>query len=474
MKVLRISLIAFALAAFFASAATAQDKDPCATWNNSPKKEEAENAHVLYRGVVKGKDVAGLEQLGQQEFDLAYNNWKKAYDIAPAADGQRPSHYSDGRDLLKVKYNKATDPAQKKEFADIILRLFDEQMKCYQNEGFLLGRKGFEMFYMPEYGYRQETYNTLKQALEKGGNETEYIVMEPMSQILVYFFQNQMVSQKETQDIYNKMTEIVDYNIEHNDRYGKYYEDIKLRMASHFKAIEDEVFDCAYFKTKLLPDYQAKPNDLKIVQYTYVKLKQQGCDTTEAIMQELKGKYEVIARAINDSLEVVRRQQNPCYDASQLQQEGNYSRALERYEECLKATDDPDAKAQVYYSIASIRLYRMSQEGAAISAARQAAALKSGWGRPYIIIGDAYAKLGRDCGDDWTTRLAVLAAMDKYGYAKAIDSDPDLVSDANRRLGQYRDAMPERQEGFMRGIKEGQSVNVGCGIGETVKVRYKD
>lgn len=474
MKGFRISLIALTLAGLFASSSAAQERDPCATWNNSSKKEEAENAHVLYRGVVKGKDLAELEKMSQQEFDLAYTNWKKAYDIAPAADGQRPSHYVDGRDLLKVKYNKATDAAEKKELADFILRLYDEQMQCYQNEGFLLGRRGFDMFYMPEFGYSQETYNILKQGLEKAGNQAEYIVMEPLSQILVYFFKNQIVSQKETQDVYNKMTEIVDFNIEKNERYGKYYEDMKLRMASHFKEIEDDVFDCTYFKTKLLPDYQANPNDLKIVQYTYVKLKQQGCDTTEAIMQELKGKYEVIAKAINDSLELVRRQQNPCYDAAQLQQEGNYSRALDRYEECLRQTDDPESKAQVYYSIASIRLYRMSQESAAISAARQAAALKSGWGRPYIIIGDAYAKLGRDCGDDWTTRLAVLAAMDKYSYAKAIDSDPEVVGDANRRLGQYRDAMPDRQEGFMRGIKEGQSLTVGCGIGETVKVRFKE
>ncbi|HQU59188.1 MAG TPA: hypothetical protein PLU64_08330, partial [Saprospiraceae bacterium] len=468
MKELRISLITLALTGLFAGASLAQDKDPCATWNNSPKKEEAENAHVLYRGVVKGKEVADLEKLGEQEFNLAYNNWKKAYDIAPAADGQRPSHYSDGRDLVRVKYNKATDPAVKKELADFILRLYDEQIKCYKNEAFLLGRKGFDMFYMPEFGYRQETYNVLKEALEKGGNETEYIVMEPLSQILVYFFKNQMVSQKETQDMYNKMSEIVDYNIEKNERYGKYFEATKLRMDNYFKEIEDEVFDCAYFKTKLLPDYEKNPEDLKVVQYTYVKLKQQGCDTTEAIMQELKGKYEVLAKSINDSLEIVRRQQNPCYDASQLQQEGEYSRALARYEDCLKSTDDPESKAQVYYSIASIRLYRLSQESAAISAARQAATLKPGWGRPYIIIGDAYAKMGRGC-DDWNSRLAILAAMDKYSYAKAIDSDSDLASDANKRLGQYRDAMPERQEGFMRGVKEGQTVTVGCGIGETVK-----
>lgn len=466
MKGLRISLLVSALIGWFAAAASAQ----CDTWNNSPQKEEAENAHVLYRGVVRGKEVADLQKLGSEEFKLAFDNWKRAYSIAPAADGQRPSHYTDGRDLLKAKYNLSTDEAEKKELADFMLRLYDEQIRCYQNEPFLLGRKGFDMFYMPEYGYGEETFKVLKDALNKGGKDTEYLIIEPLSLILVYYFTNQLVTQAETQELFSKMQEIVDYNIENNERFGAYYQDMKLRMASHFSSIEDKVFDCDYFKNKLLPEYQANPNDLKIVQYTYVKLRQQGCDSTDVVMVELRDKYEILAKSINDSLEVVRRQQNPCYDASQLQQEGSYSRALSRYEECLQQTDDAESKAQVYYSIASIRLYRLNQESAAVSAARQAAALKSGWGRPYIIIGDAYARMGRSC-DDWNSRLAVLAAMDKYSLARSIDSE--TAEDANRRLAQYRDAMPDREQGFMRGIQEGQSVTVGCGINETVKVRYK-
>jgi hypothetical protein len=466
MKGLRISLIASALIVGFAVAGGAQ----CDTWNDSPKKEEAENAHVLYRGVVRGKSIVELENLPSAEFNLAFDNWKKAYSIAPAADGQRPSHYTDGRDLLMAKYRKSMDEAEKKELAAFILRLYDEQIHCYQNEAFLLGRKGFDMFYMPEYGYSEETFNTLKEALKKGGNESEYILMEPLSLILVYYFSNDLISQKETQDLYNKMEEIVDHNIENDEQFANYYKDTKLRMASNISPIEDKVFDCEYFKAKLLPEYRANPNDLKTVQYTFVKLRQQGCDSLDVAMVELREKYEVIAKAINDSLEVVRRQQNPCYDASQLQQEGNYSRALARYDECLQQTDDNEAKAQVFYSIASIRLYRMNQESAAISAARQSASLKPGWGRPHIIIGDAYARLSRNC-DDWNSRLGILAAMDKYSYARSIDSE--TAEDANRRLAQYRDAMPDREQGFMRGVQEGQNVTVGCGINETVKVRYK-
>jgi len=57
MKELRISLIALSLSVLFTTAAGAQ----CETWNGKPFEEEATNAHVLYRGVVKGKTVAELQ-----------------------------------------------------------------------------------------------------------------------------------------------------------------------------------------------------------------------------------------------------------------------------------------------------------------------------------------------------------------------------------------------------------------------------
>jgi tetratricopeptide (TPR) repeat protein len=237
--------------------------------------------------------------------------------------------------------------------------------------------------------------------------------------------------------------------------------------------VEDQVFDCGYFKKKLMPQYEENPTDLEVVKYVYVKLRQQGCDSTETFMQEMKSNYEQLAKAVNDSLETARRERNACYDATQLQKEGNYDQALARYEECLNSDQemDDDGRAQIYYSIASIKLYRKNNAGGALAAARKAASLTDGWGRPYLLIGDCYAKMGRNC-DDWTSRLAILAAMEKYRYAKSVDGE--VAEDADKRLSQYYGAMPEKQEGFMRNVSEGQQVKVGCGIGETVTVRFKD
>ena len=113
----------------------------------------------------------------------------------------------------------------------------------------------------------------------------------------------------------------------------------------------------------------------------------------------------------------------------------------------------------------------MNQFSKARATAREAANMRSNWGRPYMLIGDLYAKSARRCGDDWNQRLAVLAALEKYSYAKSIDSS--VESEASKRISKYNSARPEQSEGFMRKLSAGDKATCKCWIGETVTVRFK-
>ena len=89
-----------------------------------------------------------------------------------------------------------------------------------------------------------------------------------------------------------------------------------------------------------------------------------------------------------------------------------------------------------------------------------------------MLIGDMYASTSSSCGKEaWDKQMAVLAAIDKYAYAKSIDGE--VASEANKKIGKYSGFKPEKEEGFMRKISEGSSYKVKCWIGETVKVRFK-
>ena len=467
MKVLRTVLALALLVGGLSTTASAQ----CGTWNDLPNKEDIENAHSLYRPFVKGKQPDDLAALSEENFNLGFNSWKQAYEAAPAADGKRPSHYVDGRKFYKALLKRDQDKANHDGYYDIILKLYDEQMACYKNEGFLLGRKAFDMFYMPKFGYRQATLDAFKVAVDKAGNNSEYIVFDPMAKVIVYLYGKEKVSKEEARDLYLKLEEIAEHKIANDKQYGQYYDAGWKNAKNEYRKIEDEIFDCEYFKGKLLPEFEEKKEDLETVKYVYNKLVQQGCDSEDPKLLEVKGVYESLATKINEGIEEERRKENPCYDASQLQKEGKYAEALTRYQQCIDGGNQSDeALAQVYYSMASIEYRQNKAYGKARGYARKAASLKPGWGRPYMMIGDMYSSTIRNCGSDAYNRgLAVLAAIDKYSYAKSID--PEVASEANNRIGRISGSKPPKEDVFMSKT-EGKKVKVNCWIGETVTVRY--
>ncbi|MBK7409979.1 MAG: hypothetical protein IPJ40_19185 [Saprospirales bacterium] len=74
------SWLPFSMLLFASFWMNANAQDPCQKWTDTPRQEEAEEAHVLYRQFLKNEN-----------YDEAFKYWQKAYELAPAADGQRPS-----------------------------------------------------------------------------------------------------------------------------------------------------------------------------------------------------------------------------------------------------------------------------------------------------------------------------------------------------------------------------------------------
>ena len=447
------------------SVATAQ----CVTWVDSPKKDQAENAHVAYRNMVKSKTAEDLAAMPDAEFKDAFKNWQTAYTIAPAADGQRPFHYRDGRMFYKAMIQKGADEAQKKEYTDMIFKLYDEELECYPKyEAFLLGRKGSDMFYLS--GYSKDAIDVLEQAIETGGNETEYVVLAPLGKLLNYYFKEEEIDNARVREMYDKAVKVADFNIENNQALAQYYQAGKDNLESDILEFADEIFDCAYFKDLLIPKAEENRDSLDILRYIVTKLKAQGCDSTDADIVRVQGMYDDLYAQKKDEFEAERRRMNPMYEGMELMKEEKYAEAVDAFQRGIDATDDDEKKAQGYFYMAQVQNAELRQYGAARQNANKAAQLKSDWGKPYILIGDIYGRMSSGCGDAWEQRLAVLAAIDKYNYAKSIDSE--VAGDANRRIANYRESMPIKSEAFQRGLEEGARISVGCGIGETVTLRF--
>ena len=441
----------------------------CETWTGKPNEEEIVNAHVTYRGFVKDKTVADLKALSKEDFNIAFNNWKRAYEAAPAADGVRPFHFIDGRLFYQALMEKTEDATEKAGYLQRIELLYDQEIKCFpKSEAFLLGRKGYDQFYLG--GYSIDALNTLEAALKAGGAQTEYIVLIPIGELLKYHYKEGNIEKERVQQVFNTATDMAEQAIEKAGPYQEYYESGLANMSNSISEIESEVFDCDYFKKNLMPRFEENKEDFEVVSYVYNKLTSQGCSETDPAVQQVKKRYDEMYAVLAAEQEAERRRLNPAYDANELYKEEKYEESVARYQEAIDKESEADKKAQLLYQMASIQSGKLGQTSSALANARRAAALNAGWGKPYILIGDIYARLSRSCGDSWQQRLAILAVIDKYSYAKSID--PDVAGEANRRIANYSGSLPDKEEGFMRKVNEGDRVAVDC-LGETVTIRFQ-
>ncbi len=446
----------------------------CENWNDLPNKSSIEDAHVIYRQEIKSKNYEG-----------AFENWKIAFEAAPTADGRRDFHYSDGIAIYTYFYKNTEDETKKEAYRKKIIDLYNGMINCYESRaievkdcdddcynskiGMLYGRLGYEMFYTFNAPYT-ENLEVLQKSIDLLGNISEYIILEPLARIAVYNFQNKKMTKDEVRALEAKLSQVADFNIEEAGDYAQYYETTKKRVNNVFKTIERDIYDCQYFVDKYKPLYEENKTNFDMMKRIYADLSRQGCSNTEPFMVEVKRQYETLASTMNAAKLAEWEAKNPASIAKKAYDAGDYDTAVAKYTEAANKQDDPNRKAEYYFRIASIQFRKQKKYGAARATALKAAGLRANWGKPYMLIGDMYATTSRNCGDSWMQRLAVLAAIDKYAHAKNID--PSVGVQAGQRINRYNNSRPAKEDAFMQGLQAGQSVKVGCWIGETVKLRF--
>ncbi len=458
MKTLKIFTVLTA-ALLFSFAGFSQSN--CKGWGSGKDSTEAIKNHVLYRDYVK-----------QKNYKEAFPLWEYVYKNAPAGSVK---HFIDGVKIYKSFMEEAEDEAKKEEHKAMIYKLFDQRIECFGKEGAVLGRKAYNMFYME--GATKETYATFKKSMDMEGNKTKDFLMVPFASAAVDMFASEEIDKVEARSIHDKLMEIAEYNIANNEKSADKYTKAKDGIKEQFAVIERNIFDCDYFKEDIIARYKAEPNNPDVYRAVYKELKQVGCPDTEPVVAEIAAKDQSRVASAKAAFEAeqarIREENAPSANkAKAAYDEGNYAEAIRLYEQAATETNVDDKKGRYYYAIAQTCAYKTKSYSKAREFARKAAKYMPGSGKPYMLIGNIYASGASRCAtkkDDWGSRLAYLAAIDKWSYAKSID--PNVAADASSKISKYAGYKPTKEQAFQRGLKDGQKANVGCWIGESVTVR---
>jgi len=428
--------------------------DPCRTWNNAPNKDMIIENHVLYRDFLKQKD-----------FDSAYDYWKQVFEAAPMADGKRTTHFEDGITLNFHFYEKT---GEKKYRDEIINVLLPNMRKCSDKPGYTAGRQAFDLYYnFPGLASDEEMLELFKMSIDESGDKTEAFLLNPFVKLIADMHLDEKISMVEAQEYISKIDGALKYGVANcKEAQCKDWEVVAGYVPSQFDRLESVkgFFDCDYYLEKYYAAYKADPENCDVIDDAFISMKWGGCNSSNAMFAEISQLKETKCKeAPVGDVDLV--------EGRQCLENGDYNCAMNAYGRYVDKSTDLEKKAVFTLRQAKIAYAHLKNYPKARQYARKAASFKSNWGAPYMLIGNLYASSGPLCGPGtgWASQVVTWPAIDKWNYAKSID--PSVASKANQLIARYNKYMPSVGDIFQRGLKEGQTFNVGCWINESTKIR---
>ena len=436
-------------------------KAGCETFDNTPDPQEATKLHVLYRDYIKVKD-----------YDNALPLWEKSYRMAPAANGQTSVVYKDGVKIYKHFFKNATDAAKKEEYKNKILELYDGRLNCFpDDENAVLSQKIRDLYY--DFDDKSNILALGKRALEVGGMDASPAIFYAYADVAATDFIDEKLSKEEALDIYNKLNKVAVHNMNNDDdpekagRYAKAWDDARGR----YELIGAYVFDCQRYVDQYRGEFDANPTK-ETARNLVPKLSVKGCDQSNAFFAQVwNTAYPKIVRKPTTRPSTPR----PTPGASTAGMSDREK--VDYYEGKINDASIDDSKKFAYaLNAANIAYSRLGQKSKGRSLARKAAKYNPSSGKPYLVIGKIYAGSGKDCsggkGVGFDAQQVVWVAIDQWKRAISTEPGSEVAREAQDLINKYTQYMPSQEDGFMKGLKAGQSYTVGCWINESTKVRF--
>jgi len=404
------------------------------------------------------------------DFKDAEPFWKQAYAECP---GAHTDIYLYGVKIMNWKIANEKDATKRQALINDLMKLYDTRVKYfsdYTNRGknygkdWIISRKAND--YMTLMGDKTDyniMYGWLDEVVKESGDNTESLG------ISLYMYASQVLLNKDPQHKekyiadYLKCDSILARQLEAattaNDpkaiaAIGSYKTNVEVGFANSGAA------DCETLQKMYGPEIDAHKADSTYLKKTMSLLRRMKCQETDAYM------------AASDYIYIIK----PTADAAlgkakRAVRAKDYDTAAKYYEEAAKLEDDPDAKAEDYYSL-GVLAFDDHNYSRARAYCMRAIETKGNYGAPYILIANMYAATANSIypDDKILAKCVFYAAIDKLERAKAVDSS--VAGEANRYIASYRSHLPNAEELFMDpNLKKGTRITIGGWIGESTTIR---
>ena len=431
---------------------------PCGTFDDSPMGDDAITAHVLYRDLFR-----------KERYEQAFPYWKKAFSIAPAADGKRNTHFADGITFYQHFYDLTSDSALRNKYVDTIFMLYDQMEECYGESGYVLGRKAFDLYFKyPELAEENEIFDLFKQSLDLDQDSAHFFILNPFTDLLVRRYFDDNIGMEEAQQYVGLINARLEKGLEsgENEEQWAIINDYVPSRLSAFEGVKG-FYDCDYYLDKYVPQFEEAPDNCDVVTSVYRSLVWGGCnDTGNEDFERIKAVYDE-----NCNIAETVATTSKSREGFEALESGDFEKAIELFNQAASETDDVERQAQFYLLISKIYYGSLKRFPQARQFARRASEVKPNWGEPYLLVGKLYASSGPLCGPGtgWDSQIVVWPAIDEWEKAKNVD--PAAAAEANKLINEYGQYMPSRGDIFQRTLNEGEAFRVECWIQQQTTIR---
>lgn len=406
----------------------------------------------------------------QKNYNDAVKPWRQVYKSCPQAS---KNTFIKGANIYKNLIAREKSPVNKQALIDSLMLIYDKRIEYFGDRGTVLSYKGTDLHSYRGESVRSEVYAILGEAMKIEGKEAKGAVVTIYMQTAVGLYKNDELDGDKIIEAYTFSIETLDLATEYNkmliSKGGKYQKSGEKELGNieisyqNVEALfsESGAANCDALVAIFTPKYDENSENIDWLKKVNKLLNKNDCNEHElfAITAEQQYKLEPSAEAAHNLARLFLKKQQ-------------FEKAEVYYKKATNLQEDALTKSLYYYEWSQLA-YAMENYPMVRTLSNKAIESNPEDGKPYIMIGKAYAASKKmNIGTETVEHSTVYwVAVDCFNKAKRVD--PSLAEQVSELVATYVKYFPKYEEWFMAiGTNEGDPYAVGGWINVTTKVRF--
>jgi Tfp pilus assembly protein PilF len=409
----------------------------------------AQNKFGEYEQKCKENLSMFREYYKQKNYADAYNPWIWAFNNCPESS---QNIYKNGPKIVKEKMKAEKENVSA--YVDTLMMIFDQRIKYFGKEGYVLGLKGYELIGVDK-TRSEEAIGYLKQSLDLDGNDASVQAVYGYMKAMVNLEKSENKTKENVLEAYDMVSEIIDFNIINESKSTKNF----IKYSEKITSLFTPYANCDDLIKLFAQKFATSADDVKFLKRITKLLGDENCTDSDLFFNASSRLYELDPSAVS------------AYQMSKMSiEKGKKYDAIAFANNAIDLEDDPNKKSKYYLALADA--YRSSGSySSARGAVYSALELRKGWGEAYINLGSIYVAGAKSCSTDFETQTAYLIAVDAFKKALL---DPETNDRASKSISTYSKYFPTKETCFFNNVTAGTKYKIGCWIDKTTIVRTSD